>query len=85
MATRTSWLRVRTPALLKSSWMFALTEVSEVRSCAAISLLPGPSIIALSMTPKDWEAHCTAMENIILPDAISTNDKAPVSPSATMI
>ena len=43
MATRTSWLRVLTPALLKSSWIVAFTAVSDVCSRAEISLLDRPS------------------------------------------
>ena len=38
IAILTSWLRVRTPAFWKSSWITALIEVSDVFSFQAISL-----------------------------------------------
>ncbi len=41
-ATRTSWLRVRTPVLENSCWMVFFTALSEIVNRAAISLLAKP-------------------------------------------
>ena len=41
-ATRTSWLRVRTPILLNNCWNTCLTALSPIPSLAAISLFDNP-------------------------------------------
>ena len=47
-ATRTNWLRVRTPVFTKSCWRADFTEASEIFRCAAISLLLEPANTPLS-------------------------------------